>query len=97
MLIIKIWHIGHYSSEEWFGYHDTKPSVRDVITDDTYKDDDEKEEKKNDKKDDKKDEKKKSVGFKATSSSNGKAKQETSSEDGDSSFDEVMIRRWLSL
>jgi hypothetical protein len=27
MLTIKIWHIGHYSSEEWFGHHDTKPSV----------------------------------------------------------------------
>ena len=23
----EIWHIGHYSSEEWFGHHDTKPSV----------------------------------------------------------------------
>jgi hypothetical protein len=27
MLTIKIWHIGHYSSEEWFGHHDTKLSV----------------------------------------------------------------------
>jgi hypothetical protein len=27
MLTIKIWHIGHYSSDEWFGHHDTKPSV----------------------------------------------------------------------
>jgi hypothetical protein len=27
MLTIKIWHIGHYSSEVWFGHHDTKPSV----------------------------------------------------------------------
>ena len=27
MLAIKIWHIGHYSSEEWFGYYDTKPSI----------------------------------------------------------------------
>ena len=26
MLAFKIWHIGHYSSE-WFGHHDTKPSV----------------------------------------------------------------------
>ena len=47
----------------------------DVMTDDTYRDDDEKEEKK-----EKKDEKKKSVAFKATSSK-GKAKQDTSSED----------------
>ena len=49
----------------------------DVITDDTYRDDDEKEEK--EKKDEKKDEKK-SVAFKATSSK-GKAKQDTSSND----------------
>jgi hypothetical protein len=41
----------------------------DVMTDDTYRDDDEKEEKK-----EKKDKKKKSVAFKATSSSKGKAK-----------------------
>ena len=47
----------------------------DIMTDDTYRDDDEKEEKK-----EKKDEKKKSVSFKATSSK-GKARQETSSED----------------
>ena len=46
--------------------------LRDVMIDDTYRDDDEKEEKK-DKKDEKKDEKKKSVAFKATSSK-GKAK-----------------------
>jgi hypothetical protein len=44
----------------------------DVMTDDTYRYDDEKEEKK-EKKDEKKDEKK-SVAFKATSSSKGKAK-----------------------
>ena len=54
----------------------------DIITDDTYIDDDEKEGKK-EKKDEKKDEKKKSVAFKATSSK-GKAKQETSSEEDDS-------------
>ena len=27
MLTFKIWHIGHYSSEKWFGHHDTKLSV----------------------------------------------------------------------
>ena len=27
MLTLKIWHIGHYSREEWFGHYDTKPSV----------------------------------------------------------------------
>ena len=59
----------------------------DVMTDDTYRDDDEKEEKK--KKDEKKDEKKKSVAFRATSSSKGKAKKDTSSEDEDLSFDEM--------
>jgi hypothetical protein len=59
----------------------------DVMTDDTYKDDDEKEEK--EKKDEKKDEKKKSVAFKATSSSKGKAKQDTSSEDDNSNFDDI--------
>ena len=58
----------------------------DIMTDDTYRDDDEKEEKK-EKKDEKKYEKK-SVAFKATSSK-GKAKQESSSEDEDSSFDEL--------
>ena len=58
----------------------------DVMTDDTYRDDDKKEEKK-DKKDEKKDDKK-SVAFKATSSK-GKAKQESSSEDEDLSFDEM--------
>ena len=52
------------------------------MTDDTYRDDDEKEEKK-----EKKDGKKKSVAFKATSSK-GKTKQESSSEDKDLSFDE---------
>jgi hypothetical protein len=52
--------------------------LRDVMIDDTYRDDDEKEEKK-EKKDEKKDEKKKSVAFKATSSK-GKTKQESSSE-----------------
>ena len=45
------------------------------MTDDTYRDNDEKEEKKK-KKDEKKDDKKKSVAFKATSSK-GKAKQDT--------------------
>ena len=58
----------------------------DVMTDDTYRDDNEKEEK--EKKDEKKDDKKKSVVFKATSSK-GKAKQESSSEDEDLSFDEI--------
>jgi hypothetical protein len=56
------------------------------MTDDTYRDDDEKEEKKEKK--DEKDEKKKSVAFKVTSSK-GKAKQESSSEDEDLSFDEI--------
>jgi hypothetical protein len=46
----------------------------DVMTDGTYRDDDEKKEKKNNKKDGKKDEKQKSVAFKASSSSKGKAK-----------------------
>ena len=83
MLAIKIWHIGHYSSEEWFGHHDTKPRLGDIMTDDTYRDDDEKEEKK-----EKKDEEKKNVAFKATSSK-GKAKQESSSEDeGSFSWDD---------
>jgi hypothetical protein len=54
----------------------------DVMTDDTYRDDDEKEEK------EKKDDKKKSVVFKATSSK-GKAKLESSSDDEDLSFDEM--------
>jgi hypothetical protein len=27
MLTFKIWHVGHLASEEWFGHHDTKPSV----------------------------------------------------------------------
>ena len=49
------------------------------MTNDTYRDDDEKEEKK-EKKDEKKDEKKKSMTFKATSSK-GKIKQDTSSKD----------------
>ena len=57
------------------------------MTDDAYRDDDEKEEKR-EKKDDKKDDKKKSVAFKATSSK-GKAKQESSGEDEDLSFDEM--------
>ena len=56
-----------------------------IMTDDTYRDNDEKEEK-NEKKDEKDD--KKSVAFKATSSK-GKAKQESSSEDEDLSFDEI--------
>jgi hypothetical protein len=54
----------------------------DVMTNDTYRDDDEKEEKR-----EKKDEKK-SVAFKDTSSK-GKARQESSSEDEDLSFDEM--------
>ena len=87
MLTFKIWHIGHYSSEEWFGHHGTKPSVGRCDGQYTYRDDNEKEE--NKKKDKKKDEKKKSVAFKATSSSKCKAKQELSSEDEDSSFDDM--------
>jgi hypothetical protein len=62
----------------------------DVMTDDTYRDDNEKEEK-NEKKDEKKDEKK-SVAFKAASSSKskGKVKQDESSEDDEyMSFDEL--------
>jgi hypothetical protein len=47
----------------------------DVMTDDTYRDNDEKEEKKEKK--DEKDKKEKSVAFKVTSSSKGKAKQDT--------------------
>ena len=59
----------------------------DIMTDDAYRDDDEKEEKK-EKKDEKKDDKKKSVAFKATSSK-GKDKQDTSSEDeGSFSWDD---------
>jgi hypothetical protein len=54
----------------------------DVMTDDTYRDDDEKEEKKENK------DEKKSVAFKTTSSK-GKAKQESSSEDEDLSFHEM--------
>jgi hypothetical protein len=50
--------------------------LRDIITDDTYRNDDEK------------DEKKKSVAFKAASYK-GKVKQDTSSEDEDLSFDEM--------
>jgi hypothetical protein len=46
---------------------------------------------------DEKDEKRKSVAFKATSSLKGKAKQDTSSEDDDSSFHDMDMRRWLSL
>jgi hypothetical protein len=62
-------------------------ALGDVMTDDTYRDDDEKKEKK-EKKDDKKDDKKKSVAFKVTSSK-GKAKQDTSSEDkGSFSWDD---------
>ena len=53
------------------------------MIDDAYRDDDEKEEKR-----EKKDDKKKSVAFKATSSK-GKAKQESASEDEDLSFDEM--------
>jgi hypothetical protein len=57
----------------------------DVMTDHAYRDDDEKEEKKGEK-----DEKKKSVAFKASSSSKGKAKLESSSEDeGSFSLDEL--------
>ena len=77
--------------------------LRDVMIDDTYRDDDEKEEKNKEKKDEKKDEKKKRVAFKASSSSKckGKAKQDTSSEDeGSFSWDDdddgMMMRRWLS-
>jgi hypothetical protein len=57
--------------------------LEDIMTNDAYRDDDEKEEKEN------KDEKEKSVAFKATSSSKGKAKQDTSSEDDDSRFDDM--------
>jgi hypothetical protein len=53
----------------------------DIMTDDLYRDEEEKEEKQ----DEKKDEKKKSVAFKASSSSKGMVKQESSCDD-DSSF-----------
>ena len=61
----------------------------DVMTDDTYRDNDEKEEKSKEKKDEKKDDKNKTMAFKATTSYKGKAKQESSSEDEDLSFDEM--------
>ena len=48
----------------------------DIMTDDAYRDDDEKEEKNKEKKDEKN-----SVAFKVSSSSKGKAKQDTSSKD----------------
>ena len=68
----------------WSGLDTITPNqvLGDIMTNDTYRDDDEKEEKK-----EKNDEKKKSEAFKATSSSKGKAKQESSSEDKDLSFD----------
>jgi hypothetical protein len=50
-----------------------------IMTNDAYRDDDEKKEKNKEKKDEKKDEKKKSVAFKATSSS----------EHDDSSFNDM--------
>jgi hypothetical protein len=56
----------------------------DIMTDDAYKDDDEKKEKNKEKKDEKN-----SVAFKATSSSKSKAKQDTSSEYDDLSFDDM--------
>ena len=59
----------------------------DIMTNDAYRDDDEKEEKR-EKRDEKKFDKKKSVAFKATSSK-GKAKQESLSEDEDLSFDGI--------
>ena len=66
----------------------------DIMTDDTYRDDDEKEEKK-EKKDEKKDEKKKSVAFKATSS-----KARLSKKHQVKMIVHLMrwmMRRWLSL
>ena len=62
----------------------------DVMTDDTYRDDDEKKEKK-----EKKDEKNKSVAFKATSSK-GKAKQKHQVKMMAHGM-MMMMRRWLSL
>jgi hypothetical protein len=56
------------------------------MTDDAYRDDDEKKEKNKEKKDEKN-----SVAFKATSSSKGKAKQDTSSEYDDLSFDNLSL------
>ena len=53
-----------------------KQILGDIMINDAYRDDNEKEEKK-EKKDEKKDEKNKSVAFKASSSSKGKAKQDT--------------------
>ena len=63
------------------------------MTDDTYRDKDEKEEKK-EKKDDKKDEKKKSVAFKATSS---RAKQSKKHQVKMMIHGMMMMKRWLSL
>ena len=65
----------------------------DIMTDDTYRDDDEKEEKK-EKKDEKKDEKKKSVAFKATSRARqSKIHQVKMMAHGIM----MMMRRWFSL
>jgi hypothetical protein len=98
MLTIKIWHIGHYSSEEWFGQNDTKLSVERCDDNDTYRDDDEKEEKKNDKKDDKKDEKKKkSVAFKASSSSKARQSKKHQVKMNAQALMNLIMRRWLSL
>jgi hypothetical protein len=67
--------------------------LRDIMTDDAYRDNNEKEEKK----DKKKNEKKKSVTFKATSSSKGKAKQDISRKMMIQALMIWMMKRWLSL
>ena len=65
------------------------------MTDDTYRDGDEKEEKK-EKKDEKKDEKKKSVAFKATSSK-GRQSKNHQVKMKTQALMSLMMRRWLSL
>ena len=70
--------------------------LKDVMTDDIYRDNDEKEEKK-EKEDEKKDEKKKSVAFKAASSSKGKAKQENQVKMNAQALVNLMMRTWLSI
>ena len=56
MLTFEIWHIGHYSVRSGLDTMTPNQVLGDVMTDDTYRDDDDKEEKK-EKKDEKKDEK----------------------------------------
>jgi hypothetical protein len=92
MLTIKIWHIGDYSSEECFEHYDTKPSVG-RCADRCHIEMMMRRKKRRMRRKMRRRMRRRRVAFKAGSSSKGKAKQDTSSEDEGSFLGMMKMKR----